>query len=109
MITSEPRIPSLSEKEFLILNLLVARPKREKYGLELVNLSEGQLKRGTIYVTLSRMEDKGYIESYLEESSVPTPGIPRRLYRTTGLGERVYRAWTVAQRHMYGSLNPQLA
>ena len=65
------------------------------YGLQLVELSEGALKRGTVYVTLGRMEAKGFIES---EQEAPTPGaigLPRRIYRSTGLGERVLRAWAV--------------
>lgn len=109
MSASEPRLPSLSEKEFTVLNLLIGRPKSEKYGLELVALSEGQLKRGTIYVTLSRMEDKGYIESSLEKRNMPAAGTPRRLYRATGLGERVYTAWSLAQKHMYGIFKPRPA
>ena len=31
------------------------------YGLELVTESEGALKRGTVYVTLGRLEEKGYV------------------------------------------------
>ena len=108
MKTQEHKILSLSEKEFVILNLLVGEPKQEKYGLELVSMSEGRLKRGTVYVTLSRMEDKGYIESRTEENDRPMPGLPRRLYRATGLGERVLRACLLAQNHIYGGLEPQL-
>lgn len=83
--------PSLSEKEFLIMGLLVSNASRPMYGLELVDRSNGTLKRGTIYVTLSRLEDKGYVTSEREKAA---PGIatPRRLYKTTGEGMRVYRA-----------------
>lgn len=83
-------IPGLSEKEFLIMNLLIGSVK-EMYGLQLVEKSEGALKRGTIYVTLSRLEDKGYIKSRKEDEQ---PGVasPRRLYKATGLGQKVFRA-----------------
>jgi DNA-binding PadR family transcriptional regulator len=50
-------IPRLSGKEFAILNLLVTNG--EMYGLEMVRALPSTLKRGTIYVTLSRMEEKG--------------------------------------------------
>jgi hypothetical protein len=30
--------------------------ERERYGLELVDLSASRLKRGSVYVTLGRME-----------------------------------------------------
>ena len=81
--------PKLSRKEFLILEMLVG--KGEMFGLEMVEASEGNLKRGTIYVTLGRMSDKGYVESREESRSMPEIGIPRRKYRATGLGERVYQ------------------
>ena len=81
--------PKLSRKEFKILELLIA--KGEMFGLEMVEASEGELKRGTIYVTLQRMGDKGYIESREEPRPMPEIGIPRRKYWATGLGERVYQ------------------
>ena len=49
-------------------------------------------KGGTIYVTLSRMCDKGYLDSREEPRTAPEIGIPRRKYRATGLGEQVYNA-----------------
>ena len=81
--------PKLSRKEFLILGMLIE--KGEMFGLEMVEASEGELKRGTIYVTLQRMGDKGYIESREEPRLMPEIGIPRRKYWATGLGERVYQ------------------
>ena len=47
---------TLSAKESLILELLIQ--DKELYGLELVAASRRRLKRGTVYVTLGRMEDK---------------------------------------------------
>jgi DNA-binding PadR family transcriptional regulator len=81
--------PKLSRKEFLVLGMLIG--KGEMFGLEMVEAAEGELKRGTIYVTLQRMSDKGYIESREEPRSMPEIGIPRRKYLATGLGERVYQ------------------
>lgn len=82
--------PKLSRKEFLILEMLIG--KGEMFGLEMAEASNGELKRGTIYVTLQRMSDKDYIESREEPRIMPEIGIPRRKYRATGLGERVYQA-----------------
>jgi DNA-binding PadR family transcriptional regulator len=84
----------LSEKEMLILQLLVR--EGEMYGLQLVTASAGRLKRGTVYVTLGRMEDKGYISSSPEEGSPSTGGLPRRLYEPTALGRSVLNAWNEA-------------
>ena len=81
--------PKLSRKEFKVLELLIA--KGEMFGLEMVEASQGELKRGTIYVTLQRMGDKGYTESREEPREHPEIGIARRKYWATGLGERVYQ------------------
>ena len=74
------RLP-LSER--VILTLLVARGP--SYGLELVQASKGALKRGGIYVTLGRMEEKGLVRSAHGEDG-------RRRYRPTALGERALLA-----------------
>ena len=83
-------IPSLSGKEYLIMNLLIAA-RGEMYGLQLVEKSDGALKRGTIYVTLGRLEEKGYIKSRKESEEIGGASA-RRLYKATGLGAKVYRA-----------------
>ena len=66
------------------------------YGLELVAESKGVLKRGTVYVVLGRMQQKGYVEAEPEKYSDDSGLVPRRMYRATALGLRVLRAWTVA-------------
>jgi DNA-binding PadR family transcriptional regulator len=73
----------LPASERTVLTLLVARGP--SYGLELVHASRGRLKRGGIYVTLGRMEDKGLIMSARSDGG-------RRLYRPTALGERALLA-----------------
>ena len=60
------------------------------YGLEMVKASS-KLVRGTIYVLLSRMEDKGYVSSRQEREETQA-GMPRRLYSITGLGQRALNA-----------------
>ncbi len=73
----------LPNSERVILQLLVG--KGPCYGLELVESSRGVLKRGGVYVTLGRMEEKGLVRSAVAESG-------RRLYRPTALGERALAA-----------------
>jgi len=98
MAQSRPRLLTLSSKEELILQLLGRR--EEMYGLELVAASKRRLKRGTVYVTLGRMEEKGYITSRLEDAPPGVGGLPRRVYQPTGLGRRVLAAWTKAATHL---------
>ena len=90
--------PTLSGKEQLILGLLVG--SGPMYGLQLVEQSDGSLKRGTVYVTLGRMEAKGLVESEQEPLAPGAIGLPRRRYRPTALGERMLRAWTVLAREL---------
>ena len=85
--------PTLPPKERLILELLVSAGPM--YGLQFVEQSQGALKRGTVYVTLGRMEAKGLVQSEQENLPPGAIGLPRRTYRPTPLGERMLRAWTV--------------
>jgi DNA-binding PadR family transcriptional regulator len=85
-------LPRLSEKEGLILRLLT-EAGGESYGLHLVKRSGKKLARGTVYVTLDRMEGKGYVRSRRDSfSQSDSQAVPRRVYRLTGLGQRVLAA-----------------
>lgn len=94
--TPDAGLPSVSRKELLILEMLI-QSKRELYGLEMVEASNGNLKRGTIYVTLQRMQEKGLVDSKPEPRTAPEIGIPRRVYSVTGHGQRVYQAYEAAK------------
>ena len=95
---NSPRLPTVSRKEALILDLLAGAS--DLYGLELVEASKGRLKRGTVYVTLSRMEDKGYVTSSQEAKAQGAIGLPRRVYRLTALGRRAREAWAMVSRKL---------
>ena len=97
MAERDPRPLTLSAKEMLILELLAH--DAELYGLQMVAASK-RLKRGTVYVTLGRMEEKGYVASRQEDAPPEAGGLPRRLYRATPLGRRVLAAWTTAARRL---------
>ena len=85
------RLPRLSGKEALVLDLLSRQPGM--YGLQLVEGSGGALKRGTVYVTLGRMAEKGYLVSRLDPAAPGNGGLPRRLYEPTALGLQLQRAF----------------
>lgn len=95
---SSTRVPRLSAKETVVLNLLAH--KREMYGLQMVAASKGRLRRGTVYVTLGRMEDKGYVTSRTEDAPDGAGGLPRRLYEATPYGLRVLKAWSAFLQHL---------
>lgn len=78
-----------SAKEEAVLELLLGG--KEMYGLEMVKADVG-LKRGTIYVTLGRMEEVKWVTSRVGANDLGGLGPPRRLYRITGLGARALAA-----------------
>ena len=73
------------------LCLLALLAKEQKYGFqvlkELRDLSGGffDLKEGTLYPALRRLEERGFVESHWVE---PETGIPRKYYRITDRGRR---------------------
>jgi DNA-binding PadR family transcriptional regulator len=92
------KFPTLSHKEFIILEMLINN--NQMFGLEMVDSSDGQLKKGTIYVTLQRMSVKKLIESRQEVRGGNEIGIARRIYTTTPFGERLFRAQEIALRYL---------
>ena len=79
----------LSAKETLILEIL-SDNGREMYGLDIIERSDGKLRRGTVYVWLSRLENSAYVasreETYAEQWYAES--LRRRLYRITEDGNR---------------------
>ena len=86
---SDSPVTKLSLTEAVIAHLL-KQSATPLFGLELVRRSppDIQLKKGTIYVTLERMEKKGLLTSELEVEPPPdlVKGayyVPRRMYTLT--------------------------
>ena len=75
----------ISKTEFLILQIMVNHGA-DIYGLEIIKESDNRIKRGTIYTTLSRMEDKGIITSTKEDEIQEGLTAKRRMYTITGAG-----------------------
>ena len=89
---TDPRLPSMSRTESLVMALL---RDGDRYGLELVDASNGTLKRGSVYVILARMEEKGFVDSRQEVRPAREGGAPRRLYRATEYGLKVHDAFSI--------------
>ena len=88
-------LPSISTTEALIMDLL---REGERFGLELVDQSGGTLKRGSVYVSLARMEATGFVTSRLDDRPAPGAGATRRLYSATGYGLQVHHAYGLLRR-----------
>jgi DNA-binding PadR family transcriptional regulator len=78
-------------KTLEILRLLAAHP-RGLYGLQLVDKSQGRVKRGSVYVYLGRLKDDGLVKVAGESAPAGAGGLPRPLYRITAIGRRVLDA-----------------
>ena len=50
------------------------------------------LPRGSIYITLDRLEEKGFVESWFSEPGIERGGKARRLYRVRPAGLSALRA-----------------
>lgn len=79
--------------QFLILRVVCEEPMHG-YGIieRIEELSEGrhEIKSGTMYTTLRRMEKKGLLESGWEESDT---GPDRRVYSVTEEGREHLKGW----------------
>lgn len=64
--------------------------------------------RGAVYITLDRLEEKGYLESWLGDPAAERGGRPRRFYRVKPAGVRALeQSWT-ALRRMWEGLEPKV-
>jgi DNA-binding PadR family transcriptional regulator len=83
-MANHPRPALLGEVELLVL-LAVLRLEGEAYAVpirELIRREAGvQLSRGTIYVTLERLESKGYVTSWFSDPIAVRGGKARRHFR----------------------------
>jgi DNA-binding PadR family transcriptional regulator len=85
---------TLGEFEVVIL-LAVLRIEPHAYGsainLEIAQRSGQPPARGSVYVTLDRLEQKGYLRSTLADATPERGGRPRRFYRVSARGLAMLR------------------
>jgi DNA-binding PadR family transcriptional regulator len=85
----------ISPTEALILSLLAAR-RDGAFGSELVQVSAGKLKRGSVYALLGKLQKAGLLISS-EEPPTDTYALPRTRYKITGAGVKAraeFGQWT---------------
>lgn len=84
----------LQVREVTILTIL---SQGERYGREIREEYEARtgepLPLGSLYVTLDRMEEKGYLRSRMGESTHSRGGNRRKYYRVAADGHRALDAW----------------
>jgi len=98
----------LGELEQLVL-LAVMRVGDDAYGVpvhdEIVRLARRDLTLGTVYKTLSRLEDKGYVRSHEGDPTPQRGGRRTRCFAVTPAGRKALQASLATLRRMAGGLD----
>ncbi len=83
---------TIGEFEEIVL-LIVASQDQKAYGLSVTHVIEHTLKRpvtmSSVHTALYRMQEKGYLKSYVGGASKERGGRRKRYYAITALGKEV--------------------
>ena len=100
--------PSLGEFEELVL-LSVAGLGQEAYAVAVQQRIEQQAGRpatmGAVYTALDRLEQKGYLDSWLGERTSRRGGRRKRFYRLTGAGKAAVTQTRLARERLWAGLD----
>ncbi|AGK57040.1 hypothetical protein HYPDE_26798 [Hyphomicrobium denitrificans 1NES1] len=90
-----------SEQEHSVLDVMIVRPRREMYGLEIQRAAGNTVSKNTIYIVLARMVARGYLSSRDETwDERPEPGPRRVLYKITGFGQQMHAVGVNVRRQL---------
>jgi PadR family transcriptional regulator PadR len=96
---------SVGQFEQLVLTAILSL-RDDAYGVSIHSKIEDLAKPkavslGAVYVTLDRLEDKGYLASWLSHPTPERGGRAKRFYRLEALGERVLRESAVTAKRVW--------
>ena len=99
---------SLGQFEQLVLTAILSL-REDAYGVtiheKVADLAAPKtVSLGAVYVTLDRLEDKGFIASWLSDPTPERGGRAKRCYRLEALGERGLRESAETPRRMHDVL-----
>jgi PadR family transcriptional regulator PadR len=102
---------ALGELEQVVLFAL-ARLDGEAHGAAIAAELEQRLERnvapGALYIVLDRLEGKGFVESWIGDSTPQRGGRRRKVYRLLPEGARALRTWYGGIRDMAEAALPRL-
>jgi PadR family transcriptional regulator PadR len=82
---------ALGHFEQLVLTAVISTGKKA-YPVTIrdvvARMDRRDINLGSVYITLARLEDKGYVRSRLGASTAERGGRPKRFYRILASGER---------------------
>lgn len=100
----------LGEFEQLVL-LAVMRLEGEAYAVpirqEIEHRTSRTVARGALYVTLDRLEEKGYLKSWLADATAERGGRAKRFYEVKPAGAKALEYSWAALRSMWEGLEPR--
>ena len=100
----------LGEFEQLVL-LAVMRLDGEAYAVpirqEIEDRTSRKVARGALYVTLDRLEEKGYLKSWLADATAERGGRAKRFYEVKPAGAKALEYSWAALRSMWAGLEPR--
>ena len=100
-----PKMHSIGQFEQLVLAATL-KLREDAYGVS-IHAKVTQLAApktvslGAVYVTLDRLEDKGFVISWLSDPTPERGGRAKRCYRLEALGERVLQESAATIRRMH--------
>ena len=101
----------LGEFELLVV-LAVLQLEEEPYAVTIRKEIEARtgrdVSRGAVYVTLDRLEKKGFLSSWLAEPTPERGGKAKRLYRVEASGLEAARDFRQMVQSMWSGLDPIL-
>lgn len=102
---------ALGELEQVVLFAL-ARLGGEAHGASIAGEMEDRVGRtvapGALYTVLDRLEGKGFVESWIGDSTPKRGGRRRKVYRLLPEGARELREWYAGIRRMADEALPRL-
>ena len=100
----------LGEFEQLVL-LAVMRLEGEAYAVpirqEIESRTSRRVARGALYVTLDRLEEKGFLKSWLADATAERGGRAKRYYEVRPAGVKALEHAWAALRSMWAGLEPR--
>jgi PadR family transcriptional regulator PadR len=107
---AKPKSSSESAGQFEQLVLAAILSLRENaYGVT-IHTKVGELSQpkqvslGAVYVTLDRLEDKGFVSSWLSDPTKERGGRAKRCYRLEALGERALEESAVTAKRIWDGI-----
>ena len=97
----------LGEMELMVL-LAVVRLGDDAYGVpiskELLILAEREVSLGSIYAALDRLEQKGFVTSFLGDPTPERGGRAKRYFRVTPAGGRALKMTRKALTNLWSGI-----